>query len=213
MVLLLYAVVPTGDPTGTAEGVFADPPLRRLDGASVGVLYEERDRAPDRADLLPFGDAVQALTSSGPVLPVRFGTVVAGIPELTGLLREREGQWRERLEAVRGHVEMVVHARVEGAPAAPVDGSGTAYLMSRAAALHEEEERLSTLMDAIRPVASEVRVLRGNREVRLACLVSAARVASLRAAVRRWGEACEGRLAEATGPWPAFSFTETEEAR
>jgi hypothetical protein len=214
MVLLLYAVVPADDRTGDPEGLLTGHALRRLDGPTVGVLYEERDRGPDRAELLPFGEAVQALSSAGPVLPVRFGTVLTDLTELNDLVEQRAPQWEERLDAVRGHVELVVHAQQPAAPTPPPsDGSGTAYLLSRAAALRQEEEMQSSLLDAIRPVASEIRVLRGNREVRVACLVSADRVAPLRAAVRRWAEACEGRLAEATGPWPAFSFTEAGDPR
>ncbi len=213
MVLVLYAVLPADGPDPASEAVAAERPLQRLVGSLVAVVYEERDRVPDRADLLPFGRAVQALSSAGPVLPVRFGTVLAGTGELTALVEQRGPEWRERLDAVRGHVELVVHAsHADESVPKPDDGSGTAYLMARAAVLRREEEMVSSLMDALRPVASEIRVLRAERGVRVAFLVPADRAAPLHAAVQRWVETCEGRLAEATGPWPPFSFTERAEA-
>lgn len=214
MVLVLYAVVPAG----SGDPATAGRPLRRLDLGKVGVLYEERDRPPSagRADLLSFGEAVQELASAGPVLPVRFGTTLPDLAGLEELVEERGPGWRRRLEAVEGHVEMVVHARDLGRPVPTVpesDGiTGTEYLMSRAAVHRHEAELLASVEAAIRPVVSETRVLRGDQETRVACLVATDRVASLRAALQRWAEAVGGRLAEATGPWPPYSFAEAEEA-
>ena len=208
--LMLYAVVPAGAP------VDAPLALDRLDIGSVGVLYEERERPPsaDRSDLLSFGEVVQDLASTSPVLPVRFGTTLPDLAGLRELADERAADWVQRLDAVDGHVEIVAHAAagrpVPTEPSPPHEVSGTEYLMSRAAALRWERELLDSLLNAIRPFASETRVLRGRQEARVACLVATDRVAALRAALQRWAEAADGRHVEATGPWPPFSFAEPE---
>lgn len=208
--LMLYAVVPA------ETRVDAGRPLRRLDLGSVGMVYEERDRPPsaDQADLLSFGEAVQALASAGPVLPVRFGTTLPDLAGLEDLVEERATGWRRRLDAVAGHIEMVVHAR-DGRPVptelAPSAVTGTEYLMSKAAVVRQERELLDSLLSMIRPVVSETRVLKGSQESRVACLVATDRVGPLRAALQHWAEAADGRHAEATGPWPPFSFTDSEE--
>jgi hypothetical protein len=209
---MLYAVVPAGAP------VDAPATLARLDLGSVGVLYEERDRPPsaEEADLLSFGGVVQVLASTSPVLPVRFGTTLPDLAGLELLMEERGPGWRQRLDAVEGHVEMVVHARDTGrpAPTAPSSGevTGTQYLLSRAAVARHDAELVDSLTDTIRTVVTETRVLRGHDESRVACLVAADRVVALRAALQQWAAAVEGRSVEVTGPWPPFSFTEPEDA-
>jgi hypothetical protein len=210
--LMLYAVVPAGAPVETPEA------LARLDLGSVGVLYQERDRPPsaEQADLLSFGEVVQDLASTSPVLPVRFGTTLPDLAGLEQLMEERGPGWRRRLDAVEGHVEMVVHARDAGRPAptepsASGEVTGTEYLLSRAAVARHDAELIDSLNTTIGPLVAETRVLRGHDESRVACLVAADRVAALRAALQGWAAAVEGRSAEATGPWPPFSFTEPEE--
>lgn len=214
--LLLYAVVPAGAPAPSTVT------LKRLDAGPVGVLYEERDQLPSagQADLLSFGEAVQALASTSPVLPVRFGTTLPDLAGLQQLVAERGPAWRRRLDAVDGHVEMVVHARDTGsrrpsARPASDDVTGTEYLLSRAAVLRHDAELVESVSAALRPVVTELRVLRGVRgaqEARVACLVAVGGDPAVRAALEQWAAASGDRHAEATGPWPPFSFTETEDA-
>ena len=168
---------------------------------------------------------MQALASTGPVLPVRFGTVLPDLAGLADLVEAREPEWHGRLGALEGHVELVVHARAavsavagtpsEGPAGAPDDRAtrpGTAYLLARAAELRREQELLDSLTAALRPVVSELRVLPGGEEVRLACLVEGSRTAALHQALAEWGRAGEGRSTTTTGPWPPYSFAEEEGA-
>jgi hypothetical protein len=191
--------------------------IDRLDLGPVGVLYEERNRRPpaERADLVSLGEVLEEGAAPSPVLPVRFGTTLPDLAGLEQLMRERGSGWRRRLDAVEGHVEIVVHARDAGGPApAPDPGAGevtgTEYLLSRAAAVRHEAELVASVTAAIDPLVAELRVLRGQRETRLACLVPPERVAELREALQAWAEVDEGRSVEATGPWPPFSFAEAE---
>lgn len=213
--LLLYAVVPTEAPAPSTL------PLERFDAGPVGVLYEERDALPSagQADLLSFGEAVQVLASTSPVLPVRFGTTLPDLAGLQELVDQRGAAWRRRLDAVDGCVELVVHARDSstGRPSVPDasdDVTGTEYLLSRAAVLRHDTELVESVSAAVRPVAKELTVLRGLRgeqEARIACLVAADAVPALRAALEQWTAASGDRHAEVTGPWPPFSFTEAED--
>jgi len=205
MVLVLCAVV---RPEAPAEG------LERLDRGAVSVLYESRDRAPrpEQVEVLRLGEVVQRVARNGPVLPVRFGTVVEDLAALEALARDREVGWDHRLDVVSGHVEMVVHAA--GPPSVPPSSggspaSGRDYLMARAAVRRHDEELRAGLARAVQEVARETRELRGRDEVRLACLVPSGAEDGLRRAVQQWCDERPDREVLVTGPWPPFSFTES----
>lgn len=206
--LLLYAVVP-------AEPHSPPPGLAVMGRAGVAVLYEEREERPsaDRDEVLAFGRVVSEVAASGPVLPVRYGTVVQTADELEALLAEREEDWHKRLGVVRGHVELVVHVTDAAAPAkAPAAaGAGREYLLSRASAHRHAEELFAELVTALGSHCREVRRLPGSDEVRVACLVPSDGVEELRASLEAWARAQGGRSARVTGPWPPFSFTEEDE--
>lgn len=208
MVLVLYAVVRPGTPSEALE---------RLDLGRVSVLYETRDHAPrpEQEEVLGFGDVLQHIANQGPALPVRFATVVEDLAALEALARAREVGWDHRLDVVSGHVEMVVHASEPPpvppelpSPAEAARTSGRDYLMARAAVHRHEDERRTGLVQAVRGVVRETRVLRGRDETRLACLVPSGAEETLRTAVQEWAAARPGRHVLVTGPWPPFSFTD-----
>lgn len=212
--LLLYAVVPTDwRPSSSADTTAG---LSMLTGSSVALLYDERERPPtgEREELLAFGRVVNDLAKDGPLLPVRFGTMVESIDELREVLDERSEHWEKRLAVVRGHVEMLVHVVDASAPvrtpAAP--GSGREYLLSRAGAHRHAEDLFEGLASAVAPFCGEVRRLAGSDELRVACLVQADAVDGFRSALDAWSAAQEGRQSSVTGPWPPFSFTEEEDS-
>ncbi len=213
-VLLLYALVPADRTPPSAE---ATGGLSVLAHGSVAALYDERDERPStsREDLLAFGRSITEISASGPALPVRYGTVLESLSDLEALLDEREQEWRERLGAVAGHSEVVVHVRDENTPplarpARGVPGAGREYLMSRAAARRHTETTLEELEAQVAPHCTEVRRLRETDEIRIACLVPRDDVDELRSAVGSWAEAQDGRRVTTTGPWPPFSFTERD---
>jgi len=207
-VVVLYAIVPADQAATTPDG------LRALARGSVAALYDEREEAPStsRQDLLDFGRVVNDISDAGPALPVRFGTVVESLDALGALLESREEEWRERLAAVAGHVEIVVHAQDAAAPAPSpaAPGSGREYLMSRAAARRHSEAMHDDLTAALRAHCRETRRLQASEEIRVACLVPAGETAAFRSAVESWAGAQPGRRVTTTGPWPPYSFTEKE---
>ncbi len=131
--IVLFAVVPRGRTEVSG--------WRTCAGEQVNVLYDVQDLPPGRSvkDVLDFGARLQSVAETGPVLPVRYGSVLADMSDLRDLVQTREASWAEQLDRVAGHRELIVHLRLpEGASPPPADkGSetGTEYLRRRAAHL------------------------------------------------------------------------------
>jgi hypothetical protein len=148
--------------------------------------------------------------AQGAVLPLRFGTVLDGEPELRGTLAERHDEFALGLDRVRGHVELGV--RVLGAPARgrpQGKGSGRAYLMAVHEAHHRTErtarevhEPLAALADdaRLRPQAAPPTILAA------AYLVDRGRVDAFKAHVSALNAARDDMSIACTGPWPPYSF-------
>jgi len=211
---LLYALVPADQ--ASAAMTAASGVLSAVSEGSIAVLYEERDDPPSgsREQLVTFEKVVSDICRTGPTLPVRFGSVVDDLTEVRDLVHEREDQWRQRLDVVAGHVELVIHARDDTAPRpSPVGrGQGREYLLSRARAQHHAERLYADLVGALGAHCRETRRLTASDEIRVACLVPEAGLETLSILVKRWAEAHEGRHATMTGPWPPFSFTQEDAA-
>jgi hypothetical protein len=109
---------------------------------------------------------------------------------------------------VREHQEYVVHVEAEPRPADRSSGRG--YLTSRAAAVRADQELLAELAEAVAPHVTECRPLRPRAGLRMALLVPNRKTGRVLRAVEGWA-ADRGVGARATGPWPPFSFAETEE--
>jgi hypothetical protein len=150
--------------------------------AIVGELPEEL--RPDERSLRHHDAVVEATMQHGPVLPMRFGSVVR---DVEAFLAAREDEFREGLERVRGCVELGV--RVAEPDDAPAPATGTEYLMRRATA-----ERVADELGAIARASARRR--RG-----FAFLVERERVDEFR---ERSAELA-GELV-VTGPWPPYSF-------
>lgn len=205
MTLLLYAVTPAD----------AEPPAgyRALRGSRAAVVHAERDVAPavDRDALLAFGRAIEAISRRGPALPVRFGTAVADLAELRPWVSEHEIAWEERLAAVAGCCELLLHVDLT----TPVDPgrataglSGREFLMRRAEVVRARQTVREEIRDVLRPSLKEDRVLTGTGADRMAVLVPEARVPQLRDDLARWANDRSDLELAVTGPWPPFSFCE-----
>ena len=211
-VLVPYAVVPADRLPPSAGAAGAAP--RTVAEGEVALVYDEREEPPgtSRSELLAFAKVLEAVAAETPTLPVRFGTVLQDLGEARDLLRERAVEWQERLSQVAGHVELLVHAYDDRAPrpTPPSDGGGREYLMSRAAARRHTDTMYDDLTAALAPHCREIRRLRADHEVRLACLVPSHGTDGLRTALGSWAGAGEGRRVTTTGPWPPFTFAEED---
>lgn len=204
--ILLYAV-------GVAGHGSLPPGVESYDAHGLAVLHREVAEVPtpDKSELVAFGTVVRELSRQGPILPMRFGSVLPDRGAMTDLLEERHQEWAGLLDRLAGHHELIVHLPPPGSGpgAAPLaDGSGRSYLLARAAALHTEEEQVEQLRRL--PAVRDVRVLpRGRVSLLVADAEEARR--QVDRCVHDWTDD-RGRSPEPavrlTGPWPPFSFCE-----
>lgn len=185
------------------------------------------------ATLVRGHDAVlRAAAELGPVLPLRFGTVVPSEEAARRLLREHADAAAEQLARVEGAREWGVRlVRVladEPQPAGPTprrEGmSGTEYLSARRAALTASERAEQDAAGAAerleRTLAPHVTdtVRRGGNPgssllLDVAALVPRGHEAGLTSAIEALGQELrrDGLDVELTGPWPPYSFVSLDE--
>lgn len=202
--MLLYAVLPQSPVASTLE-------TKRLSfhtSGSLMVAIEQREHPPERtmSEVLAFGRVLRRIWERSPLLPIRFGTVVADTAELEQTIDEHREAWLERLEAVAGHSELIVHLpAADGAHSsagAVGSHSGRDYLARRAMTLERHQSRVDELERSLEPYAVERTVLPGDGR-RMAFLVRDEQVSEARAAIAAWRA---DQPVEVTGPWPPFSF-------
>jgi hypothetical protein len=144
------------------------------------------------------------------VLPARFGTRYADEAGLRSAVASRAQELAGRLAAVRGRVEIGIHAWWDGAAAAPPvrRDSGRAYLQGRLEE-HRRAARLTALLeDALAPLAADQAAARPRPGggVALAFLVDRARLGPFRDAADSLGRDEPGLRLVCTGPWAPYSF-------
>jgi hypothetical protein len=171
------------------------------------------------------------LLDRGPVLPLRFGTVLPDRPRAQRLLRASSRELAGELDRVRDHREWGLRVTpgetrdettAEQSPAtegeAAAERSGTAYLSARRDDLRRaalREERLTALTrgvnEQLAALATEVAMRSGRPgpgRLNAAYLVAGAKeetfLDAATTATQELTEAgCDARL---TGPWPPYSF-------
>lgn len=173
---------------------------------------------------------LQALAGSS-VLPMRFGTVYSTSADVHAMLRLHQTALLAELRRLAGGTEWCLTVRTDDSAtaddgavdsptadngAADSAASGTAWLLSRQAALRERAsrtDRVAELLDRLRgslaPHVRETVVSRtaGTGSARLWLLVDD--VARLRDAVAELSERGYPQL-ELTGPWPVYHFVRTD---
>ena len=179
--------------------------------------------------------ALRALEHA-PILPMRFGTVFPRRDDVETLLRQHQDSLLAELHRLADGTEWCVTVRVAGdaerahrehdeeqqaaAALAAEPASGTAWLLSRQAALHAREshaDRLAAELDRVReavtPLVRDVVVSRpaggATDTMRLWLLVDD--VQPLGTAVDDLRTQQHDDVAvELTGPWPAYHFVRTD---
>jgi hypothetical protein len=202
-VIALLAITEPGGATVDEPGVVA------VDGEGVTVLCADAaEEPPDEQALWRHEELLERLMADRPLLPVRFGTQVADSAAAAAAVAGRGAELRERLEHVRGAVELSV--RVRDAEAAPPPAgeapatTGAEYLRARtagaaaAAAVHE----------ALEPLARDARRLASAEPLRAAYLVDRDRVGAFAARVGALQEEHPRLAILCTGPWAPYSFAE-----
>jgi hypothetical protein len=114
----LYGVVPSDvEPTGEAQGV-GDPPgqIRVVTHRDIGALISDvslERPLGDPEELRAFQRLLDGTAAEAPVLPVRFGTVLADEDAVADMLAEHHDDFRAALDELEGRIEFTVRSRYE----------------------------------------------------------------------------------------------------
>ena len=219
--LYVYALLAEAPATAPGRGL-AGERLRMLHLEDIVVIAGTVTVSPaPSASALRRHDAVVRRVARGAdaLLPVRFGTAVAGRAALARVLAGRAPALRRALELVRGREQMTL--RLFGTPA-PVPssaacdvpaagGPGARYLAARQAARARRARvpELSPLRPRLAPLVRAERVERHDVAPLLATvyhLVDRGRGAEYLARLDRAARRVQSVRVRASGPWPAYAF-------
>jgi hypothetical protein len=207
-VIELYAVTDGAAPPPSE-------PLRTVSADGLALLCApagDTEVSPER--LWERERVIEELMESSDLLPMRYGTRVADEAAAARVLHEHGAELSKALERVRGAVELSVRALPRGGAEAPSAEaqSGTEYLRARVRAKAARESAAKSVHAPLAELAraSSERPDGGSGDVlRAAYLVDRAavdrfveRVSELQAAHPELRLLC-------TGPWPAYSFSQT----
>jgi len=214
--MLLYGVVPA-DATAPERRGLAGQRLEMIRGRLAALIVEEcSERLNATGDeARTFAEIICDLATTTSILPIRFPTMLPTRSAVAAELQANEAAWRRRLTELDGLSEVIIRAQWAEADSelgSASNSSGTTYLMNRAASIHRWDASVAEITEVVRAWAREVKVLRRQKGVRLACLVANADVTQLRDAVTTWQQAGSDRKTAVSGPWPVFSFVDDQEA-
>jgi hypothetical protein len=194
--------------------LFADLAAEPAEGSSLATLARAHDTV------------VRAVFEHGPVLPLRFGTIVSDENAARQLLDSRHDEVSSWLDRMAGHrewgVRVVEPTAVEKPAGMALDSvSGTEYLRRRQQVLADDERSrrnqvraTQSLHTALSGHASDYacRDHRPNTLLDAAYLVPHDNEALFQDQTARLSVAVEqlGASVHATGPWPPYSFTRIE---
>jgi Gas vesicle synthesis protein GvpL/GvpF len=171
-----------------------------------------------------------------PTAPVRIATVYHDDERVAQVLHEGRERFGAALDRITGRSEWGVKAyahpedeRPEEEAVTPTAGTGvgTAYLRRRQEQRRRQNEAGRRLTERAQAIDAELRVHAvaarrhppqdpklsghpGTPILNMAYLLDDARVPEFQALVREIGERSPGIEIEATGPWPPYSFIETD---
>jgi hypothetical protein len=216
---VVYAITDTHSPAIDERGLNGRP-LRAVAQDDLAAVVSEHDAtrvASSAANLWDYEQVMERLMADHTLLPMRFGTVLAGDSAVRAMLSERAEELRAGLERVRGAVELGIRAGWRDA-AGPAEssgqaGEGTAYMLKRLA-LHRQACDLVDRLDPLAGLARDIRlrlVGQGDLPVLEAYLVNRDRVKEFTERVRDIDERHPEIELVCTGPWPPYSFTSLSE--
>jgi hypothetical protein len=215
-VMLLYAVVAADANAPETRGLHGHL-LETIRGELAAVIVEECSErlSATSEESRAFAKIICDLATTISMLPIRFATMLPTRSAVLSELQANEATWRRRLAELDGLSEVVIRAQeaeTDHELGAAPDGSGTTYLVNRAAVIHRQEASITEITELVRPWSREIKALPAQQGIRLACLVADGDVPQLRDAVTTWQQTRAGRQAVVSGPWPVFSFVGDQEA-
>jgi hypothetical protein len=208
--IYLYAITDPLTDAPVGQGLDEVPlELLRADGlAAVYSTHASLDPRPEPDALWRHDLVVEQLMSRGAVLPARFGTTFQDPEALAAAVERQRSGLLERLERVRGCVELAVRVQLPGTDATePWDGRS--YVDAKLAAhRHQEVGATRTLGRLSEHAVASTRRKRGSDEKLLSAsyLVRADDVERFADRVRELQRSETELSLSCTGPWAPYSF-------
>jgi hypothetical protein len=198
--------------------------LRAVTTGGIVALVGELRRAPKptMTNLRRYATVIEKAAAQTPaILPVRFGTGMADLDEVTFILQSRQDALRRRLRAVRGRSQMTIRVVLGGSGSDPGDNpllgsdpgdqsaQGTQYLQQRAitAARAREIPGFAPIRAAVKRWVKDERVEKRAGVATVNHLIPRSSVGAYRSAVERAAERAGLRVL-VTGPFPPYAFEE-----
>lgn len=198
------------------------------DPAALRAAEDGQDETALIDGALAHDRLLRACLPTGPILPVRFGTVFSGAPALRRALQQEGPSYRRALCRIGSASEFALRTTLTaeaGRPAGPTDGAGDrdadgrtflkARRQRRDARQRRREDRLSwaeRLAARVMAIAKDSAPARTepDRLLSLSLLVDSRRVAALEACIAEAAaEATRlGLHLSLVGPLPAYSFAD-----
>lgn len=204
----VYGIVDELDSLPPVEGVDgAALERRQVDALELVVSEVPRDEVTQEA-VLRHAEVVEALMSrSRAVLPAQFSRPFAGDDELVAAVTAKAPDLEQRLQRVRGCVELGLRVVAPGPASGPEAESGADYLRAR---LDEERRRSQLVAELDEPLArlsqETAGGAKGGNVFERAYLVRDEDVAAFLDTVRELQAAHPELSLACTGPWPPYSF-------
>jgi hypothetical protein len=207
-VIHVYGIVDELESLPSVGGV-DDAPLerRQVDDLELVVSEVPREEVTQEA-VLRHAEVVEALLSnSRAVLPAQFSRPFAGDEELVAAVAAKASELGERLQRVRGCVELGLRVVTPAVESSPQAESGADYLRARL----DEEQRRSRLVAALHEPLARLSQetaggTAGSNGFERAYLVRDEDVAAFLDTVRELQAAHPELSLACTGPWPPYSF-------
>jgi hypothetical protein len=207
-VIHVYGIVDELDSLPPVAGVDGAPlERRRVNALELVVSEVPRDEVTQEA-VLRHAEVVEALMGrSRAVLPAQFSRPFAGDDELVAAVTEKAPGLGQRLQRVRGCVELGLRVVAPAPPSGPEAESGADYMRAR---LDEERRRSQLVAELDEPLArlsqETAGGAKGGNVFERAYLVRDDDVAAFLDTVRELQAAHPELSLACTGPWPPYSF-------
>lgn len=208
--IYLYAITEPDAPVPDCAGQ-EEAPVRRLRAGRVAGLYSRHEREhldPEAETLWRHDQVVEAAMASGPVLPARFGTAFADEAALATALERDQEQLAERLDSVRGCVELAVRVSLPATESAPPQG-GREYLSAQLASQRQRQAVAEQTLIPLAALAVRSHSRTGDPRagtLTASYLVRAGEVEGFAERVRGLASRHTELSLSCTGPWPPYSF-------